>query len=181
MAARAAMRTARLVTSRRWYGGWRRTLTDLVRAEAAATLGHASGDEIGAEQAFSDLGFDSLMVVDLRNRLNTATGLSLPVTLLFDYPTPVILSQYLRAELCQDEPAQIPLVEELDRIESLISEMVPDDATHELVTARLQGFISKWSSIGVRSKGQAVAQKIESATDDEIFEFIHREFGMEGK
>jgi acyl transferase domain-containing protein/acyl carrier protein len=157
-----------------------RMLTDLVRAEAAATLGHASAEDIGAEQAFSDLGFDSLMVVDLRNRLNTATGLSLPVSLLFDYPTPVILAEYLRAEIFQDEATQIPLVEELDKLESLISEMAPDDATHKLITARLQGFISKWSSIGVNSKSQAVAQKIESATDDEIFEFIHREFGREG-
>jgi adenylate kinase family enzyme len=100
--------------------------------------------------------------------------------LLFDYPTPVILAEYLRAEIFQDEATQIPLVEELDKLESLISEMAPDDATHKLITARLQGFISKWSSIGVNSKSQAVAQKIESATDDEIFEFIHREFGREG-
>jgi NADP-dependent 3-hydroxy acid dehydrogenase YdfG/acyl carrier protein len=158
-----------------------RVLVDLVRAQAAAALGHASAEEIGTERAFSDLGFDSVMVVDLRNRLITATGLSLPVTLLFDYPNPVVLAEYLWAEVFQDEATQIPLVEELDRLESLITEMVPDDATHELITARLQRCLAKWSSVGVRSKSQAIGQEIQSATDDEVFEFIHREFGRETK
>jgi hypothetical protein len=45
------------------------------------------------------------------------------------------------------------------------------------VAARLQGFLSKWSDIGVHATKQAVAQKIESASDDEIFDFINKELG----
>nr|AXL05387.1 rifamycin polyketide synthase, type 1 [uncultured bacterium] len=74
-------------------------LLGIIQAEAAAVLGFAAPELAQGTRGFNDIGFDSLTAVELRNRLSAATGVKLPATLVFDYPTPVALARHLREEL----------------------------------------------------------------------------------
>ncbi len=74
-------------------------LLDLVRSHIATVLGNITPEAIDPDKAFQELGFDSLTAVEMRNRLKTATGLALSPTLIFDYPTPNGLANYIRTEL----------------------------------------------------------------------------------
>ena len=79
---------------------------DLIRSEAAAVLGHAGPDAVDPERPLLELGFDSLTVLQLRNRLDAATGLRLPGRLLLDLRTPEALARHLHTELVpQHTPA----------------------------------------------------------------------------
>jgi acyl transferase domain-containing protein/acyl carrier protein len=71
---------------------------DLIRHHAATVVGLERGAEIDPERSFRDLGFDSLGAVELRNQLIAVTGLRLPATLVFDYPTPKSSAEFLLAE-----------------------------------------------------------------------------------
>ncbi|MFF8727225.1 SDR family NAD(P)-dependent oxidoreductase [Streptomyces sp. NPDC015171] len=82
-------------------------LLRLVRAEAAAVLGRAGTDDIPADRAFKELGFTSVMVVALRDRLGAATGLRLPATSAFDHPTPEALAHRLLGAV-YGESADVP-------------------------------------------------------------------------
>lgn len=87
-----------------------RELVDVVCSNAATVLGRSNIADISAQRAFQELGFDSLTAVELRNRLKTATGLTLSPTLIFDYPSPAVLADHLDLRLNKPVAPADPLV-----------------------------------------------------------------------
>jgi polyketide synthase 12 len=80
-----------------------RLLARTVRTHAATVLAFAGPEKVDPNRSFQDLGLDSLTAVELRNQLETATGLELSPTLVFDYPTPAALAQHLQDRFTIDE------------------------------------------------------------------------------
>ncbi len=66
-----------------------------MRHETAIVLGHPSGLAVDPHTPFEQVGLDSLGVVELRNRLAKATGIRLPATFVYDWPSPVSLAEHL--------------------------------------------------------------------------------------
>jgi acyl transferase domain-containing protein/NADP-dependent 3-hydroxy acid dehydrogenase YdfG/acyl carrier protein len=80
-------------------GARKQAVVEAMRSQVALVLGHGSPDAVEMEQTFLELGFDSLAGVEMRNWLNSAIGLDLPVSVAFDYPTPAGLADYVHAQV----------------------------------------------------------------------------------
>jgi hypothetical protein len=159
-----------------------------VSGTVATVLGHGDDVDVDPKQAFSELGFDSLTAVDLRNRLAAATGLALPVTLAFDHPSTLVLARYLSGELgIGVETGLTALLAELDATEEAFRRQAPDGLTRVKVAMRLRGFLDRWADVRARPAdgaggrdgyGDPGASGDPYDTDDDVLRMVEQELGI---
>jgi NAD(P)-dependent dehydrogenase (short-subunit alcohol dehydrogenase family)/acyl carrier protein len=153
------------------------TLARLVRTEVAAVLGHADADAVHDDRGFFEIGFDSLTSLELRNRVEKATGLSLAPTVIFDHSTPGALAKYLRSRLVEEvvsEPAPTGSVK-LDGMTVLLTgatgglgqvfaEALADAGANLVLTGRNTGQLDELTTT-LRERGAGVLALSADVTD----------------
>jgi polyketide synthase 7 len=159
-------------------------LVDLVRSHAATVLGRPNAKDINAGAAFQHLGFDSLTAVELRNRLKTATGLSLSPTLIFDYPTPMALAEHVDTLLGvttngADRPNLMVRFNDITReLQTLLNQpdWKPEDKPH--LTTRIQSLLTTLSDhLDPYDPQHTDDEDIHAATESQLFAILDEELG----
>ncbi|GAA2617921.1 type I polyketide synthase [Streptomyces axinellae] len=155
-------------------------LLDLVCAEAAAVLGHATADAVEPDAAFREMGFDSLASVGLRRRLQAALDVRTPVSLAFDHPTPRKAAAYLGTLLAGADAAAGSTVEEhLRALEAGAEDLASDEPARAMAVMRLTALLTRWKEAGDFGRlPDGGREDLEAATDEEMFSLIGEEFGI---
>ncbi|WP_394839097.1 SDR family NAD(P)-dependent oxidoreductase [Pendulispora rubella] len=153
-------------------------LLDVVRAEIATVLGIPSPSALEAHRPLQELGLDSLMAIELRNRLAAATSLRLQATLLFDHPTPAALTRTLLGRLLEQEvTAPRAIATELDAIENTLSALHAREDMREALTARLQTLLRSWAGAREAPDEPSFTEQVHTANVDELLRIIDQKFG----
>ncbi|MFC7589605.1 beta-ketoacyl reductase [Nonomuraea antimicrobica] len=154
-----------------------RALVSLVRSEAAAVLGHPSVDPIEPDRAFNELGFDSLTSVELRNQLLQATRVKLPVTLVFDHPTPVALARFLGEQLAPEESPAASLLARLDEMEQLLREQALPSGERARIADRFRDVLRAAERPNGEAEEADAEQDFDDLSDDELFAALDDQLG----
>ncbi|MEU3228428.1 SDR family NAD(P)-dependent oxidoreductase [Streptomyces sp. NPDC006976] len=160
-----------------------RILLELVRSHVATLLGHPTPEAIGADRAFQDLGFDSLAAVELRRRLGSATGLSLPASLVFDYPDSRAVAAHLTGLIDDgsgEQDASANLWAMLDQLDAGLTAAQLDAGARPRITSRLEALLRRWQDThgGADGRTHEEDDALDSVTDDELFDVLDQEIGL---
>ncbi len=109
--------------------------------------------------------------MEFRNRLNSATGLRLPSTLIFDNPTPAALAEYLRGRVATDGPAEPDVDPEEARIRALLTSIPLErlrragllDTLTELASGKEQA---------EKDSGEKETDSIDAMDDDDLIDMM---------
>ncbi|CAM4046658.1 type I polyketide synthase [Nocardia ninae] len=148
-----------------------RTLVELVCAQIASVLGHSDATSVEPDRPFQELGFDSLTAVELRNQLGAVSGVRLPSTVVFDYPSAGALAGYLGEQIVVEEvSAAEPILAGLDSLKSMLTAIDGDENALEQITARLQELLE----LSGKGSGRDAEENedLASASDEELFAFV---------
>jgi NAD(P)-dependent dehydrogenase (short-subunit alcohol dehydrogenase family)/acyl carrier protein len=154
-------------------------LTEVVRTHVAALVGESGPERVDPGRALKEIGFDSLMSVELRNRFAGLIGVKLPATLVFDHPTPNALARHLLGHLdlgaAGAAPAEKPLPAVVEDIETRLLSPLTDTATRRAVAGRLTELLDRLA--GLDDRPVAETDGLASASAAELMRFIDAELG----
>ncbi|MFC9332020.1 beta-ketoacyl reductase, partial [Kitasatospora sp. NPDC057015] len=157
-------------------------LLDLVRTRTATVLGHSSPHAVAPDRPFTEAGVDSLAAVEIRGRLDAATGIRLPATAVFDYPTPAGLAAHLRDVLVPAAPSPAAAaLADLDRLREALPRLAGDQETTEQIHLRLKALLAAWDQAATERDEDpdrdADGNDLDSAGLDELLAIINVELG----
>ncbi|MEV4240238.1 type I polyketide synthase [Nocardia sp. NPDC049737] len=149
---------------------------DSVRTHVASVLGHDAASAIGPDRAFQELGFDSLSAVELRNRLEAATGLSLSAAVVFDYPTPAALADHLLEQLTEErvETKTRSIDAVFEELESALAGGNWGESEKARIVSHLQSITTSWTA-RLDTDGAFREDDIEDASEMELYAILDRE------
>ena len=155
-----------------------RALAELVRSLTATLLGHGSPAAVDMDRGFLDLGVDSLSALELRNRLQSRTGLRLASTLVFDHPSPQSLVRHLDAELGDARTAEDrPGPADLERLARSLAGRAADDGWRVDMTIRLRNLLADLES-GPGAEAVPAVDSLRTASNEELFDLIDNDLGI---
>jgi polyketide synthase 12 len=168
--------------------GWRRpvgaapvatraAVLDLVRGEAAIVLGRDPARPVEADRKFTELGVDSLMAVELRNRLALRVGLRLPATLVFDHPSPRNLAAHLDDLLASRDAEPVGEDSLARALRGLEEQLATATAIPDELVARLRKLALHGEEHG-GDRREEPDSDLATADDEEMFNLIDRELGL---